>query len=85
METAGFRVLWTSSFVTLLLPLMLLSRAQSGIGGGKHDRENVLKELKLPGRLNAFFELVGNLELAMLRYGISLPAGGSLLCVGRKE
>jgi len=85
METAGFRVLWTTSFVTLLLPLMILSRITSGMKRKKHDRENVLKELKLPARLNAFFELVGNLELAMLRYGISLPAGGSLLCVGRKE
>jgi len=85
IETVGFRVLWTTSFVTLLLPLMLLSRITSGIGVKKHDRENVLKELKLPGRLNALFEMIGNLELAMFRYGISLPAGGSLLCVGRKE
>jgi 2-polyprenyl-3-methyl-5-hydroxy-6-metoxy-1,4-benzoquinol methylase len=85
METVGFRVLWTTSFVTLLFPLMLLSRIKPGIGRKKHDRENVLKELKLPARLNALFEMIGNLELAMLRYGISLPVGGSLLCVGRKE
>jgi SAM-dependent methyltransferase len=84
IETVGFRVLWTTSFVTLLLPLMILSRVKSGIWG-KNDRESVFKELKLPPRLDALFEMIGNLELAMFRYDISLPAGGSLLCVGKKE
>jgi SAM-dependent methyltransferase len=85
METVGFKVLWTTSFVTLLLPLMLLSRAKSGIGGGEHGRESALKELKLPAQLNTVLEKIGDLELAMLRKGISLPAGGSLLYVGEKE
>jgi SAM-dependent methyltransferase len=85
IETVGFRVLWITSFVTLLLPLMLFSRITLGIRVKRPNRESAFKELKLSAQLNTVLEKVGDLELAMLRKGISLPAGGSLLVVGRKE
>jgi hypothetical protein len=75
IETVGFRVLWITSFVTLLLPLMLFSRITLGIRVKRPNRESAFKELKLSAQLNTVLEKVGDLELAMLRKGISLPAG----------
>jgi hypothetical protein len=38
----------------------------------------------VPGRLNRVFEVILDAERKLIERGISLPAGGSLLVVGRK-
>jgi SAM-dependent methyltransferase len=79
---AGFRVTRLTSFVSLLLPLMYVSRRREQRAGGEFDPT---AEFKI-GRLtnSALGNLLG-LERAAIRSGLSLPAGGSLLMVARRD
>jgi SAM-dependent methyltransferase len=82
VEAAGFEVLRVTSFVSTLLPLMLASRFArriSGRGGVAVD------ELSMPEPLQRALGLGMRLDLALIRRGVSLPAGGSLLLVGRAK
>src|SRR6266508_6428237 len=78
LTAAGFRVEHVTSFVSLLLPAMVASRL-AGRGAG-----NVEDELGMPAPLNAMAYAVMRAEAALVRAGLSLPAGGSLLAVARK-
>lgn len=80
VERAGFRVVRMTSFVSLLLPLMMLSRLRRQ----KREEFDAMAELKLSPLLNSALEGVLNLERGMIRAGLSLPAGGSLLLVARR-
>jgi len=79
---AGFEVVRMTSFVTLLLPLMLLSRlARRAPAGADQD---ALAELRIARPLNVAFERTLDLERMLIRAGVPLPAGGSLLVVARR-
>jgi SAM-dependent methyltransferase len=84
LEEAGFDVIRMSSFIALLFPAMLLSRALKQNGKGANDP---LSELKLPKYLNIVFEVVCYFELLLIKAGINFPFGGSLVaaCVKQKE
>jgi SAM-dependent methyltransferase len=77
---AGFVVEHATSFVTVLLPLMLLSRLR-GVRSGAYDP---WAEFRIPGWLNALFERIAGLERRAIARGGSLPVGGSLLALARK-
>jgi SAM-dependent methyltransferase len=79
VERAGFGVVATSSFVSSLLPAMVLSRAVRKLLRRPYDP---IAELT-PGPLNRVFEGVLDGERRLIERGWSLPAGGSLLVVGR--
>jgi len=77
---AGFRVQRVTSFVSLLLPAMALERRRMR---NHPERYDATAEL-VPGRaLTAAMEGVLRLEGALIRAGVSMPAGGSLLVVAR--
>jgi hypothetical protein len=80
VEAAGFRVEQATSFVSTLLPAMVLSRVARRISPKPYDP---VAELK-PGALNGVFERVLDGERRLIERGVSLPAGGSLLVVGRR-
>jgi SAM-dependent methyltransferase len=82
LEKAGFSIVRTTSFVTMLLPLMLFSRLfQRNIKSTSFDPT---AELRIAPWLNAIlFRLLGS-ELALIRKGVTLPFGGSRLIVARK-
>lgn len=71
---------YVSSFVSLLLPLMWLSRIRT-----KKVVVDPMSEFKIPRWLNAGLKGVMNLERLLLRIGVRFPAGGSLLLVARKR
>lgn len=76
---AGFEALRVTSFVTLLLPLLALSRAvQRGRRLGPRA-EHLAAE-----RLDLVLERVQDVERHLIRFGVSLPIGGSLLLVARR-
>lgn len=77
---AGLEVEYVSSFVSLLLPLMWLSRIRA-----KKAVVDPMSEFKIPRWLNAGLEGVMNLERLLLRIGVRFPVGGSLLLVARKR
>jgi SAM-dependent methyltransferase len=81
LEAAGFEVVRVTSFVTLLLPALILSRLADRRRKRPYDP---MDEFRLPGAVNGAMELLLRVETAAIRSGLSLPAGGSLLAVGRR-
>jgi SAM-dependent methyltransferase len=81
ISRAGFRVVRATSFVSLLLPLMLASRVGQRNSSGKQVAGS---ELRLSGLANTVLEKILDLERRLIQTGISLPAGGSLLVVATK-
>ena len=73
VEHAGFDVVETSSFVSALLPAMVLSR---GVRRALRRPYDPIAELH-PGALNGVFERVLDGERKLIERGVSLPAGGS--------
>lgn len=85
MNKAGFRNVRITSFFTLLLPMMILSRLSSGRGSGKESEPDLASEFGMPRPINNLCEKICDLERSLLKSGLSFPAGGSLLYVGMKE
>jgi hypothetical protein len=69
-----------SSFVSLLLPLMMVSRLARRAPAADYDP---LAELKVASWLNRTLEQVLDFERLLIRAGLDFPAGGSLLVVAR--
>ena len=78
---AGFEVIKTTSFVSLLLPLMMISRLRKRNPDHAFDP---LAEHRISGLANAVLENLLNFERALIRWGFPFPVGGSLLLVARK-
>ncbi|CRY90906.1 methyltransferase domain protein [Synechococcus sp. WH 8103] len=76
---AGFRIELCTSFVSLLLPLMVLQRLLL-----RKKNYNPDGEFKINPLLNSVLYWVMMLELTFLRLGVQFPAGGSLLLLARK-
>lgn len=78
---AGFEIVKMTSFVTLLLPLMFASRLAQRTPDQNYDP---LSELRIAPWLNWTLEQALDLERWLIRAGINLPVGGSLLVVARR-
>lgn len=76
---AGLDVLFVTSFVSFLLPALLLSRLTQ-----QSDVVDPLQEFRIPHAVNTVGRITMALERRVIVSGISLPAGGSLLLVGRR-
>jgi SAM-dependent methyltransferase len=81
VESAGWRPVRVTSFVSLLLPLLAASRIRLR-SGREYELED---EFSLPPFVDRAFESVMTLERQLIRSGAPLPAGGSLLLVARAE
>ena len=81
LVAAGFEVMHATSFVFLLLPAMLLARRRSR-RQAYYDPD---AEFRISRLLNILFATVMAVEFQLLRIGLSLPVGGSLLCVARRS
>ena len=79
---AGFEIVRMTSFVTLLLPFMMLSRL---VPRAPEQGYDPFAEFRLHPLLNAVLEKTLDLERAVITSGLTLPVGGSLLLVGRKR
>jgi SAM-dependent methyltransferase len=79
---AGFKLLRSTSFVTSLLPVMMLSRMMHK---QKIKEFNPLSELKINVALNNFFYGLMKLELIGIRAGMNYPVGGSRFIVAGKK
>jgi SAM-dependent methyltransferase len=81
METAGFQICCLTSFVSFLLPVMGLAR----LFRNKKKTYDPMDQQRIPPLANKIFYGVMALERMLLKSGLSLPVGGSLLCVGLKK
>jgi hypothetical protein len=80
VEGAGYRIERITSFNSLLLPIMIWSRTQR-----KRDQNvSPWREFEISPALNKTLESILRLERMAITKGISFPAGGSLLLIGRK-
>lgn len=80
VEGAGFRVERITSFVALLLPFMVISRLTKK----RAPASDLWEEFQISRPVNAIFEATLAIERALIKAGVSFPAGGSLLLVGTK-
>lgn len=80
ISNAGFKITTVTSFVSLLLPLMYLSR----LWERAPTQFEPQRELDISPRLNRIFYTLMRCETAMIRWGVPLPVGGSLLLVAKK-
>lgn len=78
---AGFVVEWSGSYLTLLLPLVALSRRRRRARGGDRDP---LAELRLPRALDRVLDAVMRIEGATIAAGVRWPIGGSRVVVARR-
>jgi SAM-dependent methyltransferase len=85
LRNAGFDVLYTTSFVTTLFPLMaaarLRDRSRQASSGTRADFEF---HVDVPAPLNALFDWITRIDEVFLKVRLSLPFGGSLLVVARR-
>lgn len=81
LRDAGFSILRSSSFVSVLLPAMALARFRQRKAGPDYDPT---QEMRLPAWLNAAMAACMRFELQLMRLGLDWPAGGSRLVVAQK-
>lgn len=79
VRRAGFRVVRLTSFVFALLPMMVISRIM------QRRELDPNQELGISSVTNAVLERILGGEQIMIRAGLSLPVGGSLLLVARRD
>ena len=77
---SGLSVEYMTSFVSLLVPVMWLSRLRSN-----NVNYDPIDEFQIPNWLNRLLEMILTFELGLLKIGIRLPFGGSLLLQARKR
>jgi len=79
-ESAGFRVVYMTSFISILLPVLMISRHRFKRAGS--FRPGI--EAHIHPVVNQVLMAALTLERSLLKRGLSLPAGGSLLLVAKK-
>jgi SAM-dependent methyltransferase len=82
LRRAGFKIVRVTSFVSLVLPFMMLSRFKS-----QRSRDNFdpLAELEIGHYLNLTLERIMAVERGLIEGGVSFPVGGSLLAIANRE
>lgn len=80
VRSAGFRVLFSGSYSSLLLPIMIASRLW------RREKEELLRrEFELSATLNRLFMKILDVEVSLTIAGMSFPAGGSSVVVAVKD
>jgi SAM-dependent methyltransferase len=80
LSRAGFEIVRSTSFVSLLLPLLLVSRFRQRPA----QEADPLQALAISRVLNAVLQLLMDAEVLGIQTGLNLPLGGSRLVVGKK-
>jgi SAM-dependent methyltransferase len=80
ISAAGFEIVRSTSFVSLLLPAMALSRLRRNPAIARDP----LAEFRIPRSLNAIFEAILAAERKGILLGVDFPIGGSRFVVARR-
>ena len=81
VRATGFKIIKITSFVSLLLPLMMLMRFSVRGPQVDYDPQG---ELKINSKLNTILNLIMDFEVGLIRAGASFSFGGSLLLIAKK-
>jgi SAM-dependent methyltransferase len=79
LQTAGLSLVRMTSFVSLLLPGLLMSRILR-----RGRPVDPVAEYQIPPAVNRLAGAMMGIERRLIRAGVSFPAGGSLLAVARR-
>ena len=82
IEDAGFNVLRSTSFMSFLLPVMMVSRL---FKKKKLEQFDPTDELKIPAWMNSLFLKILTLERMLIKCGINFSLGGSRLIIAKKN
>lgn len=86
LQENGFNISYVTSFLFVLFPLMLISRMiDKKRNQMQSDDEELEKRVKFPNILNWVFDLFMRVDEALIRLGISLPFGGTLVVLASKR
>lgn len=80
LQSAGLEPIYSTGFVSLLLPAMWLSRWCTKAG-----RYDPWDEFRIPRWLDRILAAIMSVEMAIIRSGLRFPLGGSLLVAARKS
>jgi SAM-dependent methyltransferase len=85
LHTAGFQIPYCGSFVFTLFPAMALSRwMHKNQKGENNHHSGAGREFNMPTWMNALFTNLLKLDIFLIKLGIQLPFGGSLIAVAQK-
>ena len=85
LQENSFEISFTSSFVFTLFPLMLISRIFDKVKNqSKSDEVEFKKKTTFPIILNWIFDVLMRIDEGLIRFGVSLPFGGTLIVVAKK-
>lgn len=84
VSAAGFRIVFSSSYIFFLLPMLVLNRLL-GLGGGKEDPAAIAREFELAPSINSILGGITNAEVALTLAGMRWPIGGSRIVVARRK
>lgn len=84
LKRAGFEVKYATSFISLLLPLMLAARLLRKPAGTDMEDQMDAAGLSIGKLSNAVMGVVMSLERALIRMGLRFRLGGSLLVIAKK-
>lgn len=86
LKENGFDISYATSFLFVLFPLMLVSRMfDKGRDQSQSAEVALEKRVIFPNAVNWIFDLFMRIDEALIRLGISLPFGGTLVVVARKR
>jgi hypothetical protein len=84
LHAAGFDIVFSTSFMSLLLPAIWLSRVLSG-----HSRDGtgagVEREFQVSSLFNQVLIIILTAETMLTKRGVSWPVGSSRVVVARKR
>ncbi len=79
---AGLRIVHVTSFVSLLLPLMLISRIRRERSRKEFDPA---VEARIGGMANTILKSILTVERVCIKRGFTFPVGGSLLMIAKRD
>lgn len=86
LQKNGFDISYCTSFLFVLFPLMLISRMfDKRRDQSQSDEVALEKRVKFSNVLNWIFDRLMRIDETLIRLGISLPFGGTLVVVARKR
>ena len=95
LRAAGFRPVRVTSHVFVLFPLMVVSRlldqlklrrsAQTETEAAPEAKTELESRVVFPAPVNWLFDRVMRLDEGLIRLGLSLPVGGTLVVVARRS
>ena len=86
LEANGFQIERVTSFIFMLFPLMLISRLlDRDRDQSESDQQGLEKRVKFSSFVNATCDIFMRIDEWLIRLGVSLPFGGTLVVVARKR